>query len=106
MLKIPEELTIAYKKKIINIHPSLLTKFLGKGMYGDHVHEAEIRAHETESGITIHYVNEKYDDGTIIFQSKLKIKNCETVESLSKKIKKLELRYYPEIINRIVSNSL
>ena len=82
LLKIPEELTIAYKKKIINIHPSLLPKFGGKGMYGDHVH------------------------GTIIFQSKLKIKNCETVESLSKKIKKLELRYYPEIINRIVSNSL
>ena len=106
LLKIPEELTIAYKKKIINIHPSLLPKFGGKGMYGDHVHEAVIRAHETESGITIHYVNEKYDDGTIIFQSKLKIKNCETVESLSKKIKKLELRYYPEIINRIVSNSL
>ena len=95
-----------FKGKIINIHPSLLPKFGGKGMYGDHVHEAVIRAHETESGITIHYVNEKYDDGTIIFQSKLKIKNCETVESLSKKIKKLELRYYPEIINRIVSNSL
>ena len=102
LLKIPKEVTDTYQKKIINIHPSLLPKFGGKGMYGYHVHKAVIKARETESGITIHFVNEKYDDGAIIFQNKVTIKKSETAESLEKKIKKLELRYYPEIIDRVV----
>lgn len=102
LLKIPKAVTDTYQKKIINIHPSLLPKFGGKGMYGYHVHKAVIEAHETESGITIHFVNEKYDDGAIIFQNKVTIKKSETAESLEKKIKKLELRYYPEIIDRVV----
>ena len=92
----------SWHNQIINIHPSLLPKFGGKGMYGYHVHKAVIKAHETESGITIHFVNEKYDDGAIIFQNKVTIKKSETAESLEKKIKNLELRYYPEIIDRVV----
>lgn len=106
LLKIPKAVTDVYQKKIINIHPSLLPKFGGKGMFGYHVHKAVIKAHETESGITIHFVNEKYDDGTIIFQNKLAIKKSETAKSLEKKIKKLELRYYPEIIDRVVRGLL
>jgi len=106
LLKIPKAVTDTYQKKIINIHPSLLPKFGGKGMYGDHVHKSVIKAHETKSGITIHFVNEKYDDGAIIFQNELSIKKSETAESLAKKIKKLELRYYPEIIDRVINDLL
>ena len=86
--------------------PSLLPKFGGKGMYGMFVHQAVIDSQETESGISIHYVNEEYDKGDIIFQSKLKVKTGDTAEVLSKKIQKLEHRYFPEVVERVVNGLL
>ena len=86
--KIPEKLIQHYPDRIVNIHPSLLPKFGGKGMYGDHVHRAVLEAKEEESGITIHLVNEEYDKGKILAQFSLAIESTETVESMREKIKK------------------
>ncbi len=101
--KIPTALINAYQNKIINIHPALLPNYGGKGMYGHFVHEAVINNHEKESGITIHYVDEKYDHGNIIFQSKCKITNDDTPETLAKKIHQLEHQYYTVIIEEVLS---
>lgn len=90
-----------YPNRIINIHPALLPKFGGKGMYGMNVHRAVIEAGEKESGVTIHYVNEKYDDGKIIFQKKVSISPDDTAETLQKKILKLEHKYYAIVISDI-----
>ena len=92
----------AFPNKIINIHPALLPKYGGKGMYGHHVHEAVVSNKEPESGITIHYVNEKYDDGQIIFQSSFKLKENETPESLAERIHEDEYRYFPVVIEDIL----
>jgi phosphoribosylglycinamide formyltransferase 1 len=92
---IPETLLKAYKNKIINIHPALLPKFGGKGMYGIRVHESVIQSGDKESGITIHYVNEKYDEGQIIFQAKCQVEPGDTAESLAGKIHKLEYKAFP-----------
>ena len=102
LLQIPSWLTQKYQHHIINIHPSLLPKFGGQGMFGRFVHEAVIAAHETESGITIHFVNEKYDDGEIIFQGNCKVDKNETIESLANKIQQLEHLYLPKIIEQII----
>jgi phosphoribosylglycinamide formyltransferase 1 len=99
---IPEYLLNAYKGNIINIHPALLPKYGGKGMYGMHVHEAAIRSGDQESGITIHYVNEKYDDGQIIFQVKCKVESADTPEILAGKIHQLEYKHFPEVIESVV----
>ena len=99
---LPSYLIEAYQNKIFNIHPALLPKYGGKGMYGMHVHEAVIQAGETESGITIHYVNEKYDDGQIIFQAKCDIEQGDTPDSLAGKIHLLECRYFPEVIEKVL----
>ncbi len=99
---IPSDMIDAFPNKIINIHPALLPKYGGKGMYGHHVHEAVIQNKETESGITIHYVNEKYDDGQIIFQSSFKLEENETPESLAEKIHEDEYRYFPVVIEDIL----
>ena len=99
---IPENLLAAFPNKIINIHPALLPNYGGKGMYGHNVHEAVIAAHERESGITIHYVNEHYDSGDIIFQAKCTLSNRDTVESLEEKIHLLEKEYYPKTIERLL----
>jgi formyltetrahydrofolate-dependent phosphoribosylglycinamide formyltransferase len=96
--KIPETLIKAYPKKIINIHPALLPKYGGKGMFGQHVHEAVINNKETESGITIHYVDELYDNGAVIFQAKCSIDENDTPDSLAKKIHLLEHAHYPKVI--------
>lgn len=101
--KIPLPLINAFQHKIINIHPALLPAYGGKGMYGNAVHSAVIAAKEKESGITIHYVDEKYDHGKIIFQTKCKIDEDETAESLAQKIHQLEHEFYPKIIDRVLN---
>ena len=87
-----------YKDKIVNIHPALLPKYGGKGMYGMHVHREVIKNNETESGITIHLVNEKYDEGTTLYQAKCDIETFDTPEVLAKKIHELEYKYFPIVI--------
>lgn len=102
LVKIPDSFIKAFPNRIINIHPSLLPKYGGKGMHGMHVHEAVIANHETESGISIHYVNEEYDKGEIILQAKCQIEQGETPESLSKKIRALEFEYLPKAVEKFL----
>lgn len=99
---IPINLLQAYPSRIINIHPALLPNYGGKGMYGMKVHEAVIAAGEAESGITIHYVNEKYDEGLTIFQARCTIDSGDTPECLAEKIHTLEYRWFPEVIEQVV----
>ena len=102
LLKIPKKLVAFYKNRIINIHPSLLPKYGGKGMFGMNVHKAVIKNNESYSGITIHLVNEFYDQGKILFQEKCSVSTAETAESLSKKISTLEHQFFaPTILNYI-----
>ena len=103
LLKIPADFVKAFPNQIINIHPSLLPKYGGKGMFGANVHKAVVENKEIESGITIHYVNEEYDKGVFILQEKCSIDDNETVESLQQKIRKLELEYLPKAIEKIIS---
>ena len=100
---VPVYLIRAYPDRIINIHPALLPAYGGKGMYGRHVHEAVINNGDTESGISIHYVNEKYDAGMIIMQAKCEVKEDDTPESLAERIHHLEHQYYPEVIEQLLS---
>lgn len=100
--KIPDALVAAYPGRMINIHPALLPKYGGKGMYGMHVHEAVIAAGETKSGITIHFVNEHFDDGETIFQATCPIEPGDTPEMLAQKIHSLEHRYFPGVVERTV----
>lgn len=100
---IPDNILKEYPNKIINIHPALLPKYGGKGMHGHHVHEAVIAAKEPESGITIHYVNEKYDEGNIIFQAKCSITPEDTADSLAEKIHLLEKEHFPKVIDSLLS---
>lgn len=102
LLKIPEAFVKAFPNQIINIHPSLLPKYGGKGMYGMRVHKAVVDNKEVESGITIHYVNEEYDKGEVILQAKCDVREDETPESLSAKIRKLEFEYLPKAIEKII----
>ena len=102
MKKIEEKLVTAFKNKIINSHPALLPKFGGKGMYGTHVHNAVIHAGEKESGCTIHFVNEHYDEGEYILQKKITLENNESVESLEEKIKNLESLAIIEAFKKII----
>jgi phosphoribosylglycinamide formyltransferase-1 len=100
--KIPNSLIIAYKNKIINIHPALLPNYGGKGMYGNFVHESVINNKEKESGISIHYVDEVYDHGDIIFQARCPVDAQDTAETLAKKIHRLEHANYPAVIERVI----
>jgi len=100
--KIPLKLIAAYPRRIINIHPALLPKYGGKGMYGSYVHEAIISAGEVESGITIHYVDEQYDNGDIIFQTACPVLEGDTTEALSQRIHKLEHLHYPIVIEGLL----
>ena len=100
--KIPANLIQAYPKKIVNIHPALLPKYGGKGFYGEHVHEAVVAAKETHSGITIHYVNEIYDNGEIILQAHVALDEKETPDSLAAKIHQLEQAYFPVAIEQVL----
>ncbi len=98
--KIPPALVAAYRGAMVNIHPALLPKYGGKGMYGSHVHEAVIANKETESGITIHYVNEFFDEGAPIFQASCAVLPSDTPETLAAKIHALEHQYFPIIIEK------
>ncbi len=102
LLKIPENLIKSFPNKIINIHPALLPRYGGKGMYGDKVHESVINAKESESGITIHYVNEHYDEGEIIFQAKCNIEPTDTPGDLAGKIHALEYEHFPKEIEKLL----
>ena len=102
LLKIPTYLIDAYPNKIINIHPALLPKYGGKGMYGAYVHEAVIAAGEKESGITIHYINEVYDAGQIIFQAKCDVLPTDTAETLAMKVHALEYENFPQVIEKLI----
>jgi phosphoribosylglycinamide formyltransferase-1 len=101
--KIPDVILHAYPNKVVNIHPALLPKFGGKGMYGLNVHRAVIEAGEEESGITIHYLNEHYDEGEIILQKKCSVEKNDTPESLARSVQKLEHEWYPKIIEQLLN---
>jgi phosphoribosylglycinamide formyltransferase-1 len=99
---VPSSLIDAFPQRIINIHPALLPKYGGKGMYGEFVHQAVSKADEEETGITIHYVNEKYDDGAVIFQKAVAIEKGEEPNSIAEKIHALEYEYFPKVIESIL----
>lgn len=99
---IPSNLLRNFPKRIINIHPALLPKYGGKGMYGARVHQSVIENLEKESGITIHYVNEEYDAGDIIFQARCTVDENETPESLAEKVHELEYRHFPPVIESVL----
>jgi len=101
---IPKELLRAYPNRIVNIHPALLPKYGGKGMYGARVHETVLENKEKESGISIHYVNEEYDKGDIIFQARCKVEQGETADSLAKKVHKLEYEHFPRVIEKLMDS--
>lgn len=101
LLKIPSSILEAFPDKIINIHPALLPKHGGKGMYGHHVHEAVVQDGDTESGITIHYVNEHYDEGNVIFQAKCPVLPGDTADDVANKVHALEYEFFPKIIDQI-----
>ena len=105
LLKLPDDLVKAFPQKIVNIHPSLLPKFGGKGMYGMNVHQAVVDAGETESGITIHFVNEVYDDGEIIFQAQIALLPEDTPSEVQKKVLKLEHLHFPRVVEEVLSKS-
>nr|WP_299339366.1 phosphoribosylglycinamide formyltransferase [Allomuricauda sp.] len=100
--KIPEFFIRSFPKKIINIHPALLPKYGGKGMYGDHVHKAVKENGESETGITIHFVNENYDEGAIIHQSKTALEPNDDIESIAQKVHLLEYEHYPKVIEHVL----
>jgi phosphoribosylglycinamide formyltransferase-1 len=100
--KIPKKIIDAFPNKIINIHPALLPKYGGKGMYGMNIHSAVKENKETETGITIHYVNENYDEGAIIFQAKTTLLAKDTPEMIAEKIHILEQRYFPRVIESVI----
>ncbi|WP_435413190.1 phosphoribosylglycinamide formyltransferase [Psychroserpens mesophilus] len=100
--KFPESILEAFPKKVINIHPALLPKYGGKGMYGMRVHEAVVSNKETETGISVHYVNEHYDEGAIIFQAKCDVKSSDSAEDVAEKIHKLEMEHFPKVVEELL----
>lgn len=99
---IPQNLIDAYPEKMINVHPALLPKFGGKGMYGDNVHKAVVEANESETGITIHYVNENYDEGGIVFQAKTDVLPSDTPDDVASKVHALEYEHFPKVIDSLL----
>lgn len=102
LLKIPEGLVKAYPNAIVNIHPALLPKYGGKGMYGMNVHRAVVENKELESGITIHYINEHYDEGEYIFQAKCSVLSSDSPEDVQAKVQQLEAEHFPLVIENIL----
>jgi len=102
LMKIPVELIDAFPNRIVNIHPALLPQFGGKGMYGNRVHQAVVDAKVQESGITIHLVNENYDEGSIVFQAKCTVRPDDSADDVAAKVHDLEYRYYPQIIGQLL----
>lgn len=103
LLKFPDHILRHFPNKVINIHPALLPKYGGKGMYGNFVHQAVVDAKETESGISIHFVNEEYDEGAIIFQKSVTLTSEDTAESLANKIHRLEYEWFPRVIEELLT---
>ena len=103
--KVPQNMIDAFPNKIINIHPALLPKYGGNGMYGKHIHNKVVENKEKETGITIHYVNENYDEGNIIFQKPITLSDKETVESVQQKIHLLEMENFPKIIEQVIEKN-
>lgn len=103
--KIPQALIDAFPKRIVNIHPALLPKYGGRGMYGQYVHEAVLQAGERESGITIHYVDEQYDNGDIIFQTACPVMAGDTPQTIAERIHLLEYMHYPRVVEELLSST-
>jgi phosphoribosylglycinamide formyltransferase-1 len=101
---VPGDLLQKYESRIVNIHPALLPRYGGKGMYGEKVHNAVLANHDTESGITIHYVNKYYDEGDIIFQAKCKVEKGDTADSLASRVHALEYEHFPKVIEKLILN--
>lgn len=106
MWMVPENVIKAFHNRMVNIHPALLPLYGGKGMYGDYVHEAVLRNKDKKSGITIHLVNEKYDDGKVVFQQECDVDEKDTVQTLAQKIHKLEYEYYPQIVEKLLLKNI
>lgn len=102
LLKIPQSMIDAFEGRIVNIHPALLPKFGGKGMYGDRVHQAVVEAGEQESGVTIHFVNEHYDEGAIIYQAKCEVLPTDSADDVASKVHALEYEYFPKVIESLL----
>ncbi|WMW77935.1 phosphoribosylglycinamide formyltransferase [Flavobacterium sp. 20NA77.7] len=102
LLKFPSHIIDQFPNKVINIHPALLPNYGGKGMYGMHVHQAVLANKEKETGITIHYVNEHFDEGEFIFQSQANIENCTYAEEIAQKVHELEMKHFPSIIEDLL----
>jgi len=100
--KFPEKILKHFPNKVVNVHPALLPKFGGKGMYGMHVHEAVVKNKEKETGITIHYVNEHYDEGAIVFQAKCEVLPTDSAEDVAAKIHELEMEHFPLIVEKLL----
>ncbi len=106
LLKVSDTLLKAYPNKIVNIHPALLPQYGGKGMYGDNVHKAVKANNEKETGITIHYVNENYDEGNIIFQERVAIDDTDTPDTIAQKVHQLEYQFFPSVIEKTILKDL
>lgn len=102
--KFPEFILKEFPNKVINIHPALLPKYGGKGMYGKYVHEAVVENNEKETGITIHYVNENYDEGAIIFQAKCKVSSNDSPDDIATKIHQLEMVHFPKVVEQLLTS--
>ena len=102
LLRIPDDMLAAYPNKVINIHPSLLPKYGGKGMYGDNVHKAVVENKETESGITIHFLNDRFDEGEHVAQYRCEVLATDTPEDVAAKVHALEYEWYPKVIENIL----
>ena len=100
--KFPEDIVATYPNKIVNIHPALLPKYGGKGMYGMNVHKTVLENKDSHSGISIHFVNENYDEGTMIFQADVLVENCTTAEEIAVKVQELEHIHFPEVIEKLI----
>ena len=105
LVRVPEVLLHAYPNKIINIHPALLPKYGGKGMYRDRVHQAVVAAGEKESGITIHYINEHYDEGNLIFQATCPVLPTDSPDDVAQKVHALEYEHYPLVIEKLLART-
>jgi len=106
LLKFPELILKEFSNRVINLHPALLPKYGGKGMYGSHVHEAVVANQEKETGITIHYVNENYDEGAIIFQKSVALSKKDNPETVAEKVHALEYAYFPKVIEEVILSGM
>ena len=106
MKLLPKEVVRAFRGRILNIHPALLPKYGGKGMYGMHVHEAVVKAGEKESGATVHLVTEAYDEGPIVVQERVEVQDTDTPEDLAKKVLAVEHKIYPEAVDKVISGKV